>query len=223
MSVIAGAVGAAAAGYAAWRLRSSPLPPPPQHPDNEECRIAVHEAGHAVLALRCSIVTHVTINMRRESLEPGVGGAVYHRTRHWSPTDIEWCTLVIALGGIAAENAIYGRFRSQPASMDLLRALAGARALIDDGCRTPPWKDTGRTRALKFRAMFAEALTDAEVAILQLAYDTARNTLDRHMRMHGRLTSAIFACGDMSDTVVAQWAGDRSLIRAIGVFQARFI
>lgn len=230
MSIIGGAVGAAAAGYAAWRFRSRPnaQPTPPtsqriEHPDSPECRAAVHEAGHALLALRCSIAGDIRLSVRAEELAAHQAGIVYYRLRHWDAAQIAWCSAVICLGGIAAENAIYGRFRSAGAASDLRQTLTATRSLVKAKALTPQWKETGKRRTLNFRGMFAEPLTDNEVVVLQHAYDTARHLIDRHHTMFGKLTAAILACGTMNENVLARWAGDRSFIRAVGVMQARFL
>lgn len=230
MSILGGAFGAAAAGYAAWRFRSrpnaQPTPPPPrriEHPDSPECRAAVHEAGHALLALRCSIADDIRLSVRPEDLQPDQKGLVTFNLRHWDTRQIHWCVAVIILGGIAAENAIYGKFQSIPASSDLRRALDVSRALVKAKALTPQWKETCKRRTLNFRGMFAEPLTDNEVVVLQHAYDTARHLIDQHHTMFGKLTAAILACGTMNENVLARWAGDRSFIRAVGVMQARFL
>lgn len=134
-----------------------------------------------------------------------------------------WCGTVIYFGGVAAEIAIYGKFRSAPAAYDLAQALECAREVVKAGALVPPWRNTGPRRALDFRRMFREQITDDELLVLQRAYDTARLILERHHELCGKLTSALFACGTMDEKTLDRWAGDRSFIRAVSTFQARFL
>jgi hypothetical protein len=153
-------------------------------PDTDDTRMAVHEAGHALAAWRCTVVTHV----HRASLEGRDGGFVtYDFIADPSPAHA-WCKLVITLAGIAAELAVFSRARSGPAEKDLLHARKLSRLLVH-AC--PPWSDAAAAPDLPFERLFRAPLPPGERAVLQRAYAKARALVRDSRAAHGRLTSLL--------------------------------
>jgi ATP-dependent Zn protease len=197
----------------------NPLPKPSTASlDTTRCRTAVHEAGHALAALRCTLVTKVTQIVIQED---ELGGEVTWQIAAEAP-NTAWCTLVVALAGLAAETFVFGKVRSGPSSSDLMKARKLATEIATTGRTTPPWGTAKKSWPFRF-TMYATPLTAGEHQILQAAYDTARGLLVTHESSHAYLTSRILACGRVDQALIEEWFGSRRFMVALGdAFGGRF-
>ncbi|HYX19560.1 MAG TPA: hypothetical protein VFA98_01800, partial [Thermoanaerobaculia bacterium] len=117
--------------------------------DTWECRVAVHEAGHAVAAWCCTLVAEVKI----ATIEDKGGGGVVKYSYVPSPNPAApWCCAVIALAGVAAEAHVYARWKTAGAHKDITDALTYVR---QSRGHAPPWERLGGKRDLGFQKMFS--------------------------------------------------------------------
>lgn len=193
--------------------KQAPTLPKGQAPDTFQYIVAVHEAGHAIAALRCPLVTSVD----RIHIAPD-GGYVSYVIRG-DDVRTMWCSTVILLAGVAAEVMIYGRFRSGRAASDLAKARSLAETLVLKGFQVPSGARARHT--LDFAAMFETRPDPKVAAVLQAAYTTSRALLDKHQAQHGRLTGALLAFGSMQSPET--WFGDRRFLRALRLMDVPFV
>src|SRR5271166_3771290 len=83
--------------------------------DTQECRLAVHEAGHAVAGWCCTLVGEVAV----ATIEAKSGGYVRHSYYKIDGPEAEWCEMVISLAGVVAEATVYSRWRTRGCEQDL--------------------------------------------------------------------------------------------------------
>ncbi len=90
------------------------LPPAPELPTDFLRSVAVHEAGHAVLAVELGFGELVSVKIASYAI-PGngnqVGGAIYAIPRHMRRTRAAYLDdIAVTLGGIAAETVVFDAF-----------------------------------------------------------------------------------------------------------------
>ena len=175
-------------------------------------RLAVHEAGHAVLTWSCAIVcefTMVSIDAREE--HDADGFVLYKVFAFYDATPRgQWCRVVMNLGGIAAETMVYGKFRSGGRESDLLKARRRAAWLVECGETTPPWKITvDDVKAPPFAEMFEDPPSPEEVAVLAACWRMARSVLSAYRPGHGTLAEALVTKRHMDSDGVALVLGRR--------------
>lgn len=90
------------------------LPPAPELPAEYLRSVAVHEAGHAVVAVELGFGELVSVKIARYAI-PGngnqVGGATYALPRHIRKTRAAYLDdIAVSLGGIAAETVVFDAF-----------------------------------------------------------------------------------------------------------------
>lgn len=180
------AVGPAVAAAIGWSRRA--LTP---HPDVHPVTL-VHEAGHALVAWHCTAVAYVE---SVDTMKTGYGTRGGHVRNAWlanAPQPaLDWCRLVVTLGGIAAEMIVIRRARSGPASEDLMEAAALCRRIVQAGGVDPPWSHRPRERRLAFERVFVEQLTEEELRVMRLAYAMARDLLAQRLLALARLLALL--------------------------------
>ncbi|MDH0869796.1 AAA family ATPase [Agrobacterium pusense] len=90
------------------------LPPTPELPADYLRSVAVHEAGHAIVAVELGFGELVSLNIASYAI-PGngnqVGGAIYTMPRHMRRTRAAYLDdIAVTLGGIAAETVVFEAF-----------------------------------------------------------------------------------------------------------------
>jgi hypothetical protein len=90
------------------------LPPAPELPAEYLYSVAVHEAGHAVVAIELGFGELVSVKIASYAM-PGngnqVGGAIYAMPRHMRRTRAAYLDdIAVTLGGIAAETVVFEAF-----------------------------------------------------------------------------------------------------------------
>ncbi|CCF00610.1 putative ATP-dependent hydrolase protein (plasmid) [Sinorhizobium fredii HH103] len=90
------------------------LPPAPELPADYLRSVAVHEAGHAIVAVELGFGELVSVNIASYAI-PGngnqVGGAIYAMPRHMRRTRATYLDdIAVTLGGIAAETVVFEAF-----------------------------------------------------------------------------------------------------------------
>lgn len=184
----------------------------------------MHEAGHAVLAMQCTIVREVE-EVRIDAcdtFEGSTGATIY-------TIDVEpWCGLVISLAGLTAEAMIYGRFFVVKSGSDLTNALAKARTIAAD--RRVAEKSMRRlvehataSRTLPFRDFFVDEISDEELSFLNAGYEVARSVLERHRARHARMAAMLLAHGHVGKATIEREFGSRRLFCALGLGRAAFL
>ena len=168
-----------------WRYVSTPAEIPPEIAgsgtaaiDTPECRLAVHEAGHAVAGWCCTLVGEVTV----ATIEDKSGGFVRHSYYAIGGPEAEWCEMVISLAGIAAEAMVYSRWRTAGSEGDLSRALALAKSIDARGQESLPWDRLGFAAGPvpDFTKMFKAELPTAVLENLEEGYRMTRQVLRSH-------------------------------------------
>lgn len=142
--------------------------------DTQECRLAVHEAGHAVAAWCCTLVTEVNA----ATIEDEKGGLVSFTYRHSGLPEERWCQMVIALAGVAAEGMVYSKWSTKGSEKDLGEALVFAKVLREN----PPWERLGRASGSvpNFQKMSRTKLDPDVIENVNEAYRMARRVLRSH-------------------------------------------
>jgi ATP-dependent Zn protease len=174
----------AAAALVRQRPRRAPLT---ERPPCVSTTVVVHEAGHTLLAWHCTAVADVLLVNVRANASGGPGGFVRNAWMTAGPQPAtNWCRLVVALGGFAAEMMVMQRASSGPSREDLLEAAALCRAIVRAGGAEPPWP-APREREIAFERAFAEEMSGAELAVMRAGYATARDLLARRAESLTRL------------------------------------
>lgn len=182
--------------------------------DTIECRMAVHEAGHAVAAWCCTMVSDVRI-----TIEAKHGGQVTWMM-HGEGGDVTWHRLVIALAGAAAEAMVYERSRREASSKDDFRA---AREYAEALGGEPPWVDPGGSTLAFEKIYVAPPLLPATRANLEAAYRMARHVIRAHGRDYYRIVSLLLTHRTVREHDVARILGHRAPLRLLAPFGARFV
>lgn len=167
-------------------------------------RVAVHEAGHAVVGWRAPKIRILSIQMD-EGLGLGNGrvmSATSRNTRDF--VQDRWWDAAFSLGGLAAELLETKKARSGNCLSDVNMAKAAARDVVDAGNLLPPWSpvetDVGAfdpTRTFK-----EGTLTEGEAQVLRLAYAHARAILLRDRETFSQLTHALLEHGSLDEASV---------------------
>ncbi len=167
-------------------------------------RVAVHEAGHAVVSHASRCVTKILmITVHKEEFEDGgqkIDGLVLteHTRTKPSPQDC-WEYVSIALAGLAAEALAYGYFMSNSAEIDLGVARVFIKKIIaqeSTSARQCPWNlDTSDAPSIDFTKcvdhMFDRDISPQEANILNLCYARAQALVRKHHRVLDALATIL--------------------------------
>lgn len=167
-----------------------------------QLRVAVHEAGHAVVAWK-SPYSRITAIEMDEGLSLGSGRVLLggvHMLRHNVPK-AEWWNLAILLGGLAGELAELKKFRSGNCRADLENARQALRDIDGRGDITPPWPPAEQVGSFDVVGLYAKgSLSAGEEVVLRQAYAKARSLIEdertkfevlaRHLLEKGRIDEA---------------------------------
>lgn len=185
--------------------------------DTAECRAAVHEAGHALLALRCSIVSNI-VEVSIDA-EAGTGRVEYDidvRSKNY-----ESCSIVIHLGGLAAEGLVFGKFRTGHARTDLLKARRLAQSLSE---RNESFSLS--SPSVRSTHVFDQSLPNAkpeETKILESARLYAKSVLKRGIQQHTQIVSLLLSRnGFLREDDLRQTFGTRRALFALGMVRGGF-
>lgn len=169
-------------------------------------RVAVHEAGHALLAWMSPYVTLI----HRVSLDLGV---TIFSTRPRPTAECVFDTIVIHLAGLAGEEAVFGGFNESPSSADLLGALHHAKALP----RFPGWVEcVSRARerysqhcGSNLASIYPTRLSLDTRIILNVAHGAALGQVQEFRAAHDRLTQALIQKRNLDPGDMAMLMGPR--------------
>ena len=212
-------------GQAAWRLffpkkKSKRAPPPEksslQNIDTIECRLAVHDAGHAVAAWCCTAVIDIEI----ATIEAEQGGYVRWRMPRERHADL-WHFLVITLAGVAAEAMVYSRSRSEAvASSDFAFARKYAEQLVGVDL---PWRDPGGP-TIDFQKIYVKPSPSPEViGVLKAAYRMARHVIRAHGGDYYRVVSMLLTHRTATQRHVERVLGSRIPMRILSLYETKFL
>jgi ATP-dependent Zn protease len=152
----------------------------------------VHEAGHAIVAWHCTAVVDVLTVNTEQSGDGVLGGHVRSAWLVNAPQPaLDWCRLVVTLGGVAAEMMVIRRARSKPSSGDLMEAVSLCRRIVQAGGVVPPWSHRPRERRIAFERVFVEQLTEEELRVMRFAYAMARDLLAQRSSALARLLALL--------------------------------
>jgi hypothetical protein len=167
--------------------------------DTQECRLAVHEAGHAVAAWCCTLVAEVDLATieHKDKIEGWEGGVVRYSFYGVNWMDDRWCKMVIALSGVAAEAMVYSRWRTTGSQADLLKALAVAESLASSKNPVdPPWRRLGAIpgdRVPDLASAFRSKPSSGATGNLEEGYRMARRVLRSHGGAFFKVVSMLLA------------------------------
>lgn len=183
-------------------------------PENniDKYKIAIHEAGHFIIAWSCSHVTEIT----KAQINDYDGFVTYYMINDGS-NDNAWCELVIAIAGVAAEVKTYGKVASAPAKSDLEKALYLAHQL---GNYVP--KNIPDIKSLDFKSMFKN-ISDRECFLLSAAYRQAKEIIDNQKEKFYHVTVLLQNLKIIDESHVKQIMGTRAHITIIGLFAPLFV
>jgi ATP-dependent Zn protease len=177
--------------------------------------LAVHEAGHAISLWWCSAIKylmHITI------IKPDGGGEV--RYMHYylddNNSDLLWCELVIALGGLAGELVVIKKFSTTPATKDLMVARETAAKLEKLNTPPPPWKEIQVTKPTPFQDFYTAPLTPAELSSLNQAFEYAKYLIKTRIDDHKKIVSKVLKLKTLTEEQTMKLLGSRDEVRDIG-------
>jgi len=175
--------------------------------DTWECRKAVHEAGHAACAWCCTLVRGVRVATIEAK---GGGGHVLFEYIAYPGSDAEWCRAVIALAGVVAEAAVYGKWDTRGSKEDISDALVHVVAATDQKS-DPPWprlgKDDGHVPAL--RRMFRNKIAPEVERNLEECWRMARVVVEAHGGKFFKLVTALLTHKTAKDFHMEEVLGAR--------------
>lgn len=170
-------------------------------PANDYRRTAVHEAGHATVAWFCTAVIRVeSATIVSDGVAAGRVVTVIDRNIRGN----EWCELVFAMGGVAAEALEFGSGHAREAAGD----LASCRAIIDHLRGEPPWPEP-KGRTLPWRSLFRSDVSERDAALLTFAFRTATAILMNYRSRSDRLAATLLTHGRVGETEIAAVMGSR--------------
>ena len=177
-----------------------------------ECRMAVHEAGHAVAAWACTYVTEMTV----ATIETKTGGVVEYMIHSTEKPDGMWCELVITFAGVAAEAWVHGKASSMAAESDLLKVRALAKKLADHAV-SPPWTPLdGSTPS--FEKLYKNPLEDAELEVLKHGYRMARHVVRSSDHRFHHMVVLLLTKKTVRESDVENVLGHRVFTKLSGLF-----
>lgn len=186
--------------------------------DTPECRAAVHEAGHALLALRCTIVARVAF----VEVHPASGTGQTSYDIDSLSSGYPWCALVIALGGLVAEGLSFGKFRTGNARKDLVHARDYAEQLVQKGEVQPPWIVEPVFPNRMFE-LAMPSISPAASLVLERGRVSAKSVLRRSMSEHARIVSLLLSRRRVEESDLATVSGSRFAMRMTSLFGGRFL
>ena len=196
-----------------WRHRSKAVLRGPKEVidtraiDTWECRVAVHEAGHAAAAWCCTLVSEVKVATIEHK---GGGGIVHYAYLNVPSPAASWCRAVIALAGVAAEAHVYARWKTAGSQEDIEHALEFARQARG---HAPPWERLVGKHNLGFQKMFSGKIEDEDLVFLEESFHMARRILRAHGGDFFKLVSALLAMRTARETHLEPVLGKRRAAR----------
>jgi len=137
---------------------------------------------------------------------------VLYTTRGRNDSTEFWHSIVVNLGGIAAEMVEFKRMRSGTAKSDLQKALHNAKQLAEACALTPPWDKNASLPDDHFdvSTMFRSVDTgDKEARILNLAYTKARAVVEKDRKRMLQIAGELARCGVIEPEGVTRIFGTR--------------
>ncbi len=169
---------------------------------------ACHEIGHAWIGWHIAEMSSI----RHVKIGETSGECVLTGPARETETQL-WAEIAYSLGGIAAEAALLGRFRSGRAQSDLSEAKLACRKLLNAFPQTrTPWKPAPR-RKVDMGKAFREPLTERERFILNQGYDIGCLLVERRRHDLVRAALELAQHGLLTGAQLEPFFGDRSAIR----------
>ncbi len=204
-----------------WRQISSEAETPPEVRvpgvaaiDTQECRLAVHEAGHAVAAWCCTLVAEVSFATIEHKNKEWEGGLVGYKFYGLDWMEDRWCKMVIVLSGVAAEAMVYSRWRTTGSEDDLTRALKFAESIaLAKNPVDPPWQRLSEGEAAGSVPDLARAFktkpSTAAIANLEEGFRMSRRVLRSHGSSFFKVVSMLLAKKSTSQADIEALLGNR--------------
>ncbi len=202
-----------------WRriFAEAEIPPEVRVPgaasvDTQECRLAVHEAGHAGAAWCCTLVADVDLATLEHKNKEWEGGLVSYSFYGLDWMEDRWCKMVITLSGVAAESMVYSRWRTYGSGPDLTKALKIAESLASATSPVePPWRRLGVASgpAPNLARAFKTKPSHAAIENLEEGYRMARRVLRSHGGAFFKIVSMLLAKKSTSQTDIEAVLGKR--------------
>lgn len=156
------------------------LPPAPELPADYLHSVAVHEAGHAIVAVELGFGELVSVKIASYAI-PGngnqVGGAIYAMPRHMRRTRAAYLDdIAVTLGGIAAETVVFDAFFDGAAGSHTadLNTVTRTATLLEAGL------GMGHTLVVADNAPSRlEALRASDPVLRKRVHDVIANELER--------------------------------------------
>ena len=184
----------------------------PKYPYPLKYHIAIHEAGHTLLAWACTLVREITSVDTLQHKDGGKGGATRF-TMYAQTINGMWSELVITLGGIAAEVNTYGQFRVIEVPEDLTSAWELSQKLANQQQLLAPWK-LPKTLTIPFSKIYRKVSSD-QIVILEQAYLMANHLLLTHEQRFSQLMSSLVNKPILNTKQVDEVLGERQWIRTL--------
>jgi ATP-dependent Zn protease len=196
--------------------------------DTRDCRMAVHEAGHAAAAWCCTAVSEVS----SARIDAKNGGEVEYLFYGGARTaEHAWCGLVITLSGIAAEGLVYSRWKTRnqltfeggdgyllSKEKDLAAALTLAEDILSLSGACPWPRDEAMARLSPDPRKIYKKISNEAADVWQESYWMSKSLLRAHGASFFELVSLLLAKRKASSSDLEIVLGKRrvALLAAMG-------
>lgn len=170
--------------------------------------VAIHEAGHAVVAWHspcCEKVEFARLGGSRSDAA-GMTRAIFCLLR--DPAELLWEEMVFVFGGIAAETMVAKKTRPGGSRGDLARGRDAALLLAASPTPSAPWVDR-RVPELDVAAMFKERPNARACRIMAIGYRRARYLVEFFEPQVRLLAAQIAKRGQVTGDEMAPLLGPR--------------
>lgn len=170
-------------------------------------RVAVHEAGHAIVAFCCSKVVSIT----SANIDIDHGSVIYIYSCNKSAKSL-YAQMVISLAGLASELINYNKCNGIHAEKDLQNTLdcLDKISIIDLS------KIKLHKTKIDISKMYSRSFTDLEKRILNSAYYDSRNIIKSFGEKYYKLISLLLSKNKVSESDMENILGSRIFIKMTG-------
>lgn len=177
-------------------------------PRNPIERIAVHEAGHTVVAWHVrTVLEFQVVSLRIRELDGNA--ATLYRSAHHPPLSY-WEAIAISMGGIAGVFVGLNDFSPEGAGSDIERAVAEARVLVqlhpDTEC---PWRLSADVSSRRIKIVVGDDDDHRINHVLESCFTHARQTIARHRPMFTQLIGELVCRKRLTGRQLERLFGER--------------
>lgn len=172
-------------------------------------RVAVHEAGHAVVGRHNPYVRLTRIKME-EGVSLGAGKTHYmtNPDRGRTSSEAAWWDAAFSLGGLIAELIELKNMRSGNCLSDLEHVREIISDIVIKQHLKPPWPIVASNGSFDIRSVYKKgSLSLKEEQVLIQAYAKARAIIVQDKNLHGQIVLSLLEKGELVETDIQKLMG----------------